>query len=188
CYLFSLFNSSLVSPCALSFFFYSSVAHRHLHSFPTRRSSDLAHARTWSSDEIGTIISDLLHRLRASVPAGQGFTDIDRELIELQLRSMESYGVPLSAYRDVYTALSKISHDAGELESFSRTNQNLMLNPGLVALENVKDQLPRPSQETPAQTPAQMAPQAPQKPFRASPQQKAAITTDEPCALVQAAA
>lgn len=148
----------------------------------------VAHARTWSSDEIGTIISDLLHRLRASAPAGQGFTDIDRELIELQLRSMESYGVPLSAYRDVYTALSKISHDAGELESFSRTNQNLMLNQGLVALENVKDQLPRPSRETPAQTPAQMAPQAPQKPFRASPQQKAAITTDEPCSLVQAAA
>src|SRR5699024_6220573 len=101
---------------------------------------------------------------------------------------MESYGVPLSAYRDVYTALSKISHDAGELESFSRTNQNLMLNQGLVALENVKDQLPRPSPETPAQTPAQMAPQAPQKPFRASPQQKATITPDAPRAREQAAA
>src|SRR5207253_4451207 len=63
-----LFLSLLISFFLLFFFFYSYGAHRDLHSFPTRRSSDLRRVRPAVGDLFAHDVDGNLHQHRSRPP------------------------------------------------------------------------------------------------------------------------
>lgn len=148
-------------------------------------------AETWSSEVIAehvvALIDDLLpvvhpDALKASTTGMTSTQDLMSSndalsKLKLQLMYLENYNVSLEAYRIIHRKIEAVFTDeiAGAL---SKQNLNLLMSHTLAHLESQKANLQVAPQPTPA----------PNLPSFLSTQQRAAITTDEPLALVVAGA
>ncbi|HEU5223086.1 MAG TPA: ATP-dependent helicase [Candidatus Lumbricidophila sp.] len=130
-------------------------------------------ADLWSSSGVGDVVSDHIAALFNGSPS-----EIVLNHLASLLRYLESYSVPLDAYRKIYDTLrASCPHDIAEI--LSKQNLNLLMNGTLADLDTLKPQL-----AVPPVTPAALA----SLPSKFSIQQREAITTAEPLSLTTAGA
>lgn len=131
-------------------------------------------AQRWSSDDIADDIHDVIDALVSK----KHFYD-DEQLAQMvyELRYMEQYNVPLSAYRKIYESINMLC-DPQTASLLVKQNMNLLMNDTLNELSGKRDQLER-APETIKTIPVQR---------QLSPQQLAAVQSTEPLILTQAGA
>ena len=131
-------------------------------------------AQSWSSDDIADDIHDVIDAL-----VSKKYSYDDEQLAQMvyELRYMEQYNVPLSAYRKIYESINMLC-DPQTASLLVKQNMNLLMNDTLNALSGKRDQLER-APETIKTIPVQR---------QLSPQQLAAVQSTEPLILTQAGA
>lgn len=132
-------------------------------------------AEIWSN---GGIAEQTNHLLKEIDTSPQGYGPEILNAVSHQMRYLESYNVSLDAYRQVHDQLHTSSMSKADIQTMSKQNLNLLMNHSLDDLDNKKPQLQVP--------PKPANPQA--LPAHFSPQQRAAICSDDPLNLVQAGA
>ena len=131
-------------------------------------------AQRWSSDDIADDIYDAIDAL---VSKKRPYNDEQLAQMVYELRYMEQYNVPLSAYRKIYESINMLC-DPQTASLLVKQNMNLLMNDTLNALSGKRDQLER-APETIKTIPVQR---------QLSPQQLAAVQSTEPLILTQAGA
>ena len=131
-------------------------------------------AQRWSSDDIADDIHDVIDAL---VSKKHSYDDEQLAQMVYELRYMEQYNVPLSAYRKIYESINMLC-DPQTASLLVKQNMNLLMNDTLNALSSKRDQLER-APETIKTIPVQR---------QLSPQQLAAVCSTEPLILTQAGA
>ena len=131
-------------------------------------------AQRWSSDDIADDIHDVIDAL---VSKKHSYNDEQLTQMVYELRYMEQYNVPLSAYRKIYESINMLC-DPQTASLLVKQNMNLLMNDTLNDLSGKRDQLER-APETIKTIPAQR---------QLSPQQLAAVCSTEPLILTQAGA
>lgn len=131
-------------------------------------------AQRWSSDDIADDIHDVIDAL---VSKKHSYDDEQLAQMVYQLRYMEQYNVPLSAYRKIYESINMLC-DPQTASLLVKQNINLLMNDTLNDLSGKRDQLER-APETIKTIPVQR---------QLSPQQLAAVCSTEPLILTQAGA
>lgn len=131
-------------------------------------------AQSWSSDDIADDIHDVIDAL---VSKKHSYDDEQLAQMVYELRYMEQYNVPLSAYRKIYESIN-ILCDPQTASLLVKQNMNLLMNDTLNDLSGKRDQLER-APETIKTIPVQR---------QLSPQQLAAVCSTEPLILTQAGA
>ena len=131
-------------------------------------------AQRWSSDDIADDIHDVIDAL---VSKKHSYDDEQLAQMVYELRYMEQYNVPLSAYRKIYESINMLC-DPQTASLLVKQNMNLLMNDTLNALSGKRDQLER-APETIKTIPVQR---------QLSPQQLAAVQSTEPLILTQAGA
>lgn len=131
-------------------------------------------AQSWSSDDIADDIHDVIDAL---VSKKHSYDDEQLAQMVYELRYMEQYNVPLSAYRKIYESINMLC-DPQTASLLVKQNMNLLMNDTLNALSGKRDQLER-APETIKTIPVQR---------QLSPQQLAAVCSTEPLILTQAGA
>lgn len=131
-------------------------------------------AQRWSSDDIADDIHDVIDAL---VSKKHSYDDEQLAQMVYELRYMEQYNVPLSAYRKIYESIN-ILCDPQTASLLVKQNMNLLMNDTLNDLSGKRDQLER-APETIKTIPVQQ---------QLSPQQLAAVQSTEPLILTQAGA
>lgn len=131
-------------------------------------------AQSWSSDDIADDIHDVIAAL---VSKKHSYDDEQLAQMVYELRYMEQYNVPLSAYRKIYESINMLC-DPQTASLLVKQNMNLLMNDTLNALSGKRDQLER-APETIKTIPVQR---------QLSPQQLAAVCSTEPLILTQAGA
>lgn len=133
-----------------------------------------AAAERWSSESVADDVESMVRTVFADGPSPESRV-LDQ--VVYQLRYLETYGVPLSAYRRIYDVINEVA-DPSVARSLSRQNLNLLMNATLDALDRERGNLVTPDPSV-ATTPPQ---------GRFSLQQRAPITSTDPLVIVQAAA
>lgn len=131
-------------------------------------------AQSWSSDDIADDIHDVIDAL---VSKKHSYDDEQLAQMVYELRYMEQYNVPLSAYRKIYESINMLC-DPQTASLLVKQNMNLLMNDTLSDLGSKRDQLER-APETIKTIPVQR---------QLSPQQLAAVQSTEPLILTQAGA
>ena len=131
-------------------------------------------AQRWSSDDIADDIHDVIDAL---VSKKHSYDDEQLAQMVYELRYMEQYNVPLSAYRKIYESINMLC-DPQTASLLVKQNMNLLMNDTLSDLGSKRDQLER-APETIKTIPVQR---------QLSPQQLAAVCSTEPLILTQAGA
>lgn len=131
-------------------------------------------AQSWSSDDIADDIHDVIDAL---VSKKHSYDNEQLAQMVYELRYMEQYNVPLSAYRKIYESINMLC-DPQTASLLVKQNMNLLMNDTLNALSGKRDQLER-APETIKTIPVQR---------QLSPQQLAAVQSTEPLILTQAGA
>ena len=131
-------------------------------------------AQSWSSDDIADDIHDVIDAL---VSKKHSYDDEQLAQMVYELRYMEQYNVPLSAYRKIYESINMLC-DPQTASLLVKQNMNLLMNDTLNDLSGKRDQLER-APETIKTIPVQR---------QLSPQQLAAVQSTEPLILTQAGA
>ena len=131
-------------------------------------------AQRWSSDDIADDIHDVIDAL---VSKKHSYDDEQLAQMVYELRYMEQYNVPLSAYRKIYESINMLC-DPQTASLLVKQNMNLLMNDTLNDLSGKRDQLER-APETIKTIPVQR---------QLSPQQLAAVCSTEPLILTQAGA
>ena len=131
-------------------------------------------AQRWSSDDIADDIHDVIDAL---VSKKHSYDDEQLAQMVYELRYMEQYNVPLSAYRKIYESINMLC-DPQTASLLVKQNMNLLMNDTLNDLSGKRDQLER-APETIKTIPVQR---------QLSPQQLAAVQSTEPLILTQAGA
>lgn len=131
-------------------------------------------AQRWSSDDIADDIHDVIDAL---VSKKHSYDDEQLAQMVYELRYMEQYNVPLSAYRKIYASINMLC-DPQTASCLVKQNMNLLMNDTLSDLGSKRDQLER-APETIKTIPVQR---------QLSPQQLAAVQSTEPLILTQAGA
>jgi DNA helicase-2/ATP-dependent DNA helicase PcrA len=131
-------------------------------------------AQRWSSDDIADDIHDVIDAL---VSKRHSYDDEQLAQMVYELRYMEQYNVPLSAYKKIYAAINMLC-DPQTASLLVKQNMNLLMNDTLSDLGSKRDQLER-APETIKTIPVQR---------QLSPQQLAAVRSTEPLILTQAGA
>ena len=131
-------------------------------------------AQRWSSDDIADDIYDAIDAL---VSKKRPYNDEQLAQMVYELRYMEQYSVPLSAYRKIYGFINMLC-DPQTASLLVKQNMNLLMNDTLNDLSGKRDQLER-APETIKTVPMQR---------QLSPQQLAAVQSTEPLILTQAGA
>ena len=131
-------------------------------------------AQSWSSDDIADDIHDVIDAL---VSKKHSYDDEQLAQMVYELRYMEQYNVPLSAYRKIYESINMLC-DPQTASLLVKQNMNLLMNDTLNDLSGKRDQLER-APETIKTIPVQR---------QLSPQQLAAVCSTEPLILTQAGA
>ena len=131
-------------------------------------------AQNWSSDDIADDIHDVIDAL---VSKKHSYDDEQLAQMVYELRYMEQYNVPLSAYRKIYESINMLC-DPQTASLLVKQNMNLLMNDTLNDLSGKRDQLER-APETIKTIPVQR---------QLSPQQLAAVCSTEPLILTQAGA
>lgn len=131
-------------------------------------------AQSWSSDDIADDIHDVIDAL---VSKKHSYDDEQLAQMVYELRYMEQYNVPLSAYRKIYESINMLC-DPQTASLLVKQNMNLLMNDTLNDLSGKRDQLER-APETIKTIPVQR---------HLSPQQLAAVQSTEPLILTQAGA
>lgn len=131
-------------------------------------------AQNWSSDDIADDIHDVIDAL---VSKKHSYDDEQLAQMVYELRYMEQYNVPLSAYRKIYESINMLC-DPQTASLLVKQNMNLLMNDTLNDLSGKRDQLER-APETIKTIPVQR---------QLSPQQLAAVQSTEPLILTQAGA
>ena len=131
-------------------------------------------AQRWSSDDIADDIHNVIDAL---VSKKHSYDDEQLAQMVYELRYMEQYNVPLSAYRKIYESINMLC-DPQTASLLVKQNMNLLMNDTLNALSGKRDQLER-APETIKTIPVQR---------QLSPQQLAAVQSTEPLILTQAGA
>lgn len=131
-------------------------------------------AQRWSSDDIADDIHDVIDAL---VSKKHSYDDEQLAQMVYELRYMEQYNVPLSAYRKIYESIN-MRCDPQTASLLVKQNMNLLMNDTLNDLSGKRDQLER-APETIKTIPVQR---------QLSPQQLAAVCSTEPLILTQAGA
>lgn len=131
-------------------------------------------AQRWSSDGIADDIHDVIDAL---VSKKHSYDDEQLAQMVYELRYMEQYNVPLSAYRKIYEYINMLC-DPQTASLLVKQNMNLLMNDTLNDLSGKRDQLER-APETIKTIPVQR---------QLSPQQLAAVCSTEPLILTQAGA
>ena len=131
-------------------------------------------AQRWSSDDIADDVYDAIDAL---VSKKRSYDDEQLAQMVYELRYMEQYNVPLSAYRKIYGFINMLC-DPQTASLLVKQNMNLLMNDTLNALSGKRDQLER-APETIKTVPVQR---------QLSPQQLAAVCSTEPLILTQAGA
>jgi DNA helicase-2/ATP-dependent DNA helicase PcrA len=131
-------------------------------------------AQRWSSDDIADDIHDVIDAL-----VSKKYAYYDEQLAQMvyELRYMEQYNVPLSAYRKIYESINMLC-DPQTASLLVKQNMNLLMNDTLSDLGSKRDQLER-APEAIKTIPVQR---------QLSPQQLAAVQSTEPLILTQAGA
>ncbi|MBT8162936.1 MULTISPECIES: UvrD-helicase domain-containing protein [Arthrobacter] len=128
-------------------------------------------AEIWDSEEIADEITAYIEAL----PADPSRTQLNA--LAVQLRYLETYNVPLEAYRTIHRAI-ETGFDEATAAALSKQNLNLLMSHTLYHLEKMKPRLTTPA--VPAGAPAMAA--------HLSVQQRAALSSHEPLVMVQAGA
>ena len=131
-------------------------------------------AQRWSSDDIADDIHDVIDAL---VSKKHSYDDEQLAQMVYELRYMEQYNVPLSAYRKIYESINMLC-DPQTASLLVKQNMNLLMNDTLNDLNGKRDRLER-APETIKTIPVQR---------QLSPQQLAAVCSTEPLILTQAGA
>lgn len=131
-------------------------------------------AQRWSGDDIADDIHDVIDAL---VSKKHSYDDEQLAQMVYELRYMEQYNVPLSAYRKIYESINMLC-DPQTASLLVKQNMNLLMNDTLSDLGSKRDQLER-APETIKTIPVQR---------QLSPQQLAAVQSTEPLILTQAGA
>ena len=131
-------------------------------------------AQRWTGDAIAEDIRDVVDAL---VSTKYTYNDDQSAQMVYQLRYMEQYGVPLSAYRKVYMAINMLC-DPQTASRLMKQNMNLLMNETLHELGTHRDELERAPLSI-ATTPVR---------DKLSPQQLAAVCSTEPLSITQAGA
>ena len=131
-------------------------------------------AQSWSSDDIADDIHDVIDAL---VSKKHSYDDEQLAQMVYELRYMEQYNVPLSAYRKIYESINMLC-DPQTASLLVKQNMNLLMNDTLNDLSGKRDQLEH-APETIKTIPVQR---------QLSPQQLAAVCSTEPLILTQAGA
>ena len=131
-------------------------------------------AQRWSSDDIADDIHDVIDAL---VSKKHSYDDEQLAQMVYELRYMEQYNVPLSAYRKIYESINMLC-EPQTASLLVKQNMNLLMNDTLNDLSGKRDQLER-APETIKTIPVQR---------QLSPQQLAAVCSTEPLILTQAGA
>lgn len=131
-------------------------------------------AQRWNSDDIADDIYDAIDAL---VSKKRSYDDEQLAQMVYELRYMEQYNVPLSAYRKIYESINMLC-DPQTASLLVKQNMNLLMNDTLNDLSGKRDQLER-APETIKTIPVQR---------QLSPQQLAAVCSTEPLILTQAGA
>lgn len=131
-------------------------------------------AQRWSSDDIADDIHDIIDAL---VSKKHSYDDEQLAQMVYELRYIEQYNVPLSAYRKIYESINMLC-DPQTASLLVKQNMNLLMNDTLNDLSGKRDQLER-APETIKTIPVQR---------QLSPQQLAAVCSTEPLILTQAGA
>ena len=131
-------------------------------------------AQRWSSDDIADDIHDVIDAL---VSKKHSYDDEQLAQMVYELRYMEQYNVPLSAYRKIYESVNMLC-DPQTASLLVKQNMNLLMNDTLSDLGSKRDQLER-APEIIKTIPVQR---------QLSPQQLAAVQSTEPLILTQAGA
>lgn len=131
-------------------------------------------AQKWSSDDIADDIYDAIDAL---VSKKRSYDDEQLAQMVYELRYMEQYNVPLSAYRKIYGFINMLC-DPQTASLLVKQNMNLLMNDTLNDLSGKRDQLER-APESIKTIPVQR---------QLSPQQLAAVQSTEPLILTQAGA
>ena len=131
-------------------------------------------AQRWNSDDIADGIHDVIDAL---VSKKHSYDDEQLAQMVYELRYMEQYNVPLSAYRKIYESINMLC-DPQTASLLIKQNMNLLMNDTLSELGGKRDQLER-APETIKTIPVQR---------QLSPQQLAAVQSTEPLILTQAGA
>lgn len=131
-------------------------------------------AQRWSSDDIADDIHDVIDAL---VSKKHSYDDEQLAQMVYELRYMEQYNVPLSAYRKIYESINMLC-DPQTASLLVKQNMNLLMNDTLNDLSGKRDQLER-APETIKTIPVQR---------QLSPQQLAVVQSTEPLILTQAGA
>lgn len=131
-------------------------------------------AQRWSSDDIADDIHDVIDAL---VSKKHSYDDEQLAQMVYELRYMEQYNVPLSAYRKIYESINMLC-DPQTASLLVKQNMNLLMNDTLNDLSGKRDQLER-APETIKTIPVQR---------QLSHQQLAAVCSTEPLILTQAGA
>jgi DNA helicase-2/ATP-dependent DNA helicase PcrA len=128
-------------------------------------------AGTWKSLEVADEICEMITAF-PDVPSPEQLN-----VFAAQLRYLETYDIPLDGYRQIHTALTT-KFTPNVAKTLAKRNLSLLVNHELTDLESEKANLVRPPQ--PTTTPA-LRPEL-------SAQQLAAVSTDDPLVMTQAAA
>ncbi|MDP9904759.1 3'-5' exonuclease [Arthrobacter bambusae] len=128
-------------------------------------------AEIWDSEGIADEVNAYIDGLPSN-PADQQLN-----VLALQLRYLETYNVPLEAYRSIHKKIEAVFSE-GIAAALSKQNLNLLMSHTLSHLEGMKPQLNTPAQPL---TPPALRPELSQ-------QQLAGVTTHEPLVMMQAGA
>ncbi|GAP61354.1 ATP-dependent DNA helicase PcrA [Arthrobacter sp. Hiyo1] len=128
-------------------------------------------AEIWDSEGIADEVNAYIDGLPSN-PADQQLN-----ALALQLRYLETYNVPLEAYRSIHKKIEGVFSE-GIAAALSKQNLNLLMSHTLSHLENMKPQLNTPAQPS---TPPALRPEL-------SHQQLSGVTTHEPLVMMQAGA
>ena len=131
-------------------------------------------AQRWNSDDIADDIYDAINAL---VSKKRPYNDEQLAQMVYELRYMEQYNVPLSAYRKIYGFINMLC-DPQTASRLVKQNMNLLMNDTLNDLSAKRDQLEH-APEAIKTVPVQR---------QLSPQQLAAVQSTEPLILTQAGA
>ncbi|WP_284982416.1 3'-5' exonuclease [Arthrobacter sp. efr-133-TYG-118] len=128
-------------------------------------------AEIWDSEGIADEVNAYIDGLPSN-PADQLLN-----ALALQLRYLETYNVPLEAYRSIHKKIEAVFSE-GIAAALSKQNLNLLMSHTLSHLEGMKPQLNTPPQPL---TPPALRPEL-------SHQQLSGVTTHEPLVMMQAGA
>ncbi|WP_394941142.1 AAA family ATPase [Psychromicrobium sp. YIM B11713] len=128
-------------------------------------------AEIWDSEGI----ADEVNAYIAGLPSNPA--DQQLNALALQLRYLETYNVPLEAYRSIHKKIEAVFSE-GIAAALSKQNLNLLMSHTLSHLESMKPQLNTPAQPL---TPPALRPEL-------SHQQLSGVTTHEPLVMMQAGA